>query len=114
MAALERALDARGACPARARIWVTETGAGAPRPGRARPAGDAERRAGCAALAEQLARWSEDGRVGAVFQYSFREDPAFPVGLVDPSLTRLYPTYGLWMALARRALPRSAAEPPAR
>ena len=44
VAALERALDARGECPAGARMWVTEAGAGAPHPGRARPAGDAERK----------------------------------------------------------------------
>ncbi len=43
---LGRALDARGSCAAEAKIWVTETGAGAPHPGRQRPAGEAEQKGG--------------------------------------------------------------------
>jgi hypothetical protein len=106
---LETALDARGACGRAAQIWVTEAGAGAPHSGRRRPAGAADERAGCLALAEQLIRWHGDPRVGAVFQYTFREDPAFPVGLVSASLSHLYPTYRLWLAWARL---RAAGEPP--
>jgi hypothetical protein len=95
--ALESALDARGACAREAPIWVTEAGAGAPRPGFLRPAGAADERAGCEALAVQLARWYGDPRVQAVFQYTFREDPAFPVGLLSADLSHLYPTYDLWL-----------------
>jgi hypothetical protein len=32
-----------------------------------------------------------------VFQYTFREGPAFPVGLLRADLSHLYPTYGLWL-----------------
>ncbi len=88
---------ARGACGREARIWVTEAGAGAPHPGRPRPTGAADETAGCLALAAQLRRWHSDPRVGAVFQYTFREDPAFPVGLASAELSHLYPTYRLWL-----------------
>jgi hypothetical protein len=100
--ALESALDARGDCARGASVWVTETGAGAAHPGRPRPPGAAEERAGCRAEAAQLAGWAGDPRVAAVLQYTFREDPAFPVGLVTPDLRRLYPTYWLWRAWAAR------------
>jgi hypothetical protein len=98
---LERALDARGQCGRRASIWVSEAGAGARHPGRARAAGARDERAGCAALAEQLRRWVADPRVAAILQYSFREDPAFPVGLVSADLSHVYPAYGLWLRYTR-------------
>jgi hypothetical protein len=107
--ALEKALDARGACGRAAPIWVTEAGAGAPHPGKPRPPGAAEELAGCRALAAQLSRWYRDPRVGAVFQYSFRDDPAFPVGLASADLSRLYPTYRLWLEWSKL---RSASRPP--
>jgi len=100
VARLERALDERGGCARGARVWVTEAGAGGPRPGRARIASAAEESAGADALSVQLARWSADPRVPAIFQYSFREDPAYPVGLTDPSLRRLSATYAVWKDLA--------------
>jgi hypothetical protein len=109
VSALEAALDARGACGRDARIWVTEAGAGASHPGQPRPAGAAGERAGCLELAEQLIRWYRDPRVGAVFQYTFREDPAFPVGLVSADLSHLYPSYRLWLQWSRL---RAAGEPP--
>lgn len=108
---LARALDARGSCAAGAPIWVTETGAGAQRPGRPRPAGEAVERAACEALGTQLRRWSQTPRVGAIFQYSFREDPAYPVGLVSADLQHTYPAYRLWLAYAR-ARARHAPPPP--
>jgi len=108
---LARALDARGSCAAGAPIWVTETGAGAQRPGRPRAAGEAEQRAACEALAKQLRRWSQNPRVGAIFQYSFREDPAYPVGLVSADLQHTYPAYRLWLAYAQ-ARARHAPPPP--
>jgi hypothetical protein len=106
---LEAALDARGGCARSARIWVTEAGAGAPHPGAARPAGAADERAGCLALAAQLRDWYREPRVGAILQYTFREDPAFPVGLVDARLARAYPTYGVWLSWARA---RASGGPP--
>ncbi len=106
--ALETALDARGGCGASAKIWVTEAGAGAPDPGRAVRDTRGEEHAACVALARQVGDWYSDPRVGAVFQYTFRDDPAFPVGLADPRLTRVLPTYGVWLALSAR---HSASEP---
>jgi hypothetical protein len=107
--ALETALDARGACGRDARVWVTEAGAGASRPGEPRAADAADEQAGCLALAEQLRRWHSDPRVGAVFQYTFREDPDFPVGLSSADLSHVYPTYRLWLAWSRL---RAAGSPP--
>ena len=106
---LERALDRRGPCGRRARIWVTETGAGAPHAGELRQAGARELRASCRAMAASLRRWSRDPRVDAAFQYTFREDTAFPVGLADARLSRLYPTYDLWRAWGGT---RSPGDPP--
>ncbi len=103
VAALEQALARRGGCAAKAPVWVTETGAGAPHPG-APPDGSAEQELeACRALAARLGTWLEDPRVAAVFQYTFRDDPAFPVGLVSADLRRLHPSYGLWLALAGEA-----------
>ncbi len=97
---LERALAARGGCAASASIWVTEAGAGAPVPGRPRQGLASEEVAGCQALAEQVSHWYADPRVRAILQFSFRDDPAYPVGLISSNLTHLYPVYGLWLALA--------------
>ena len=101
-AVLERSLDARGACGRRARIWVTEAGAGAPHPGRARAAGAQDEHAGCLALAAQLQQWVADPRIEAILQYSFREDPAFPVGLMNAALSHVYPAYRAVAALHAR------------
>src|SRR6202012_5617843 len=91
LAALERALDTRGECGAHARVWITEAGVGAPRAGARREASPASAREGCLALAAQLASWVADKRVEAVMQYTFRDDPAYPVGLLSADLTQLYP-----------------------
>lgn len=103
--ALQSALEARGGCGSHAQIWVTEAGAGAPHAGQQRPLGAGAEAEGCEALAAQLARWYADPRLGAVFQYTFREDPDFQVGLVSASLDHVYPAYGLWLqySLRRRA-----------
>ncbi len=100
--ALERALDARP-CTKGAHIWVTETGVGGDDPGGLRPIDDASLRAQCRAQHLALLRWAEDPRVDAAFQYTFREDTAYPVGLADAGLTRVYPTYDLWAAWGARA-----------
>ncbi|HEX9482744.1 MAG TPA: hypothetical protein VF927_11640 [Solirubrobacteraceae bacterium] len=99
--ALERALDARVACASGARIWVTESGAGAPSPGRAREGGVGEELGACEALAAQTGKWNSDPRVEAIFQYEFRDDPAFPVGVASADLSRLRSTYRVWLALGR-------------
>ncbi len=102
VAALERALDARGGCAAGAPVWVTEAGAGAPEPGRPRLSAPAEEREGCLALARQLEAWRADPRVAVVLQYELRDDPAFPVGLMDAGLSRTFRTYGVWLQRGRQ------------
>ena len=97
---LEQALAARGGCGASASIWVTEAGAGAPDPGRPRLGTATEGRAGCEALARQILGWYADPRVRAVLQFSFRDDPAFPVGMISSDLSHRFPVYGMWQALA--------------
>jgi hypothetical protein len=94
---LERALEGR-ACTRDKPIWVTETGVGGARSGQARDTSPRELRRGCRILSALLRRWHRDDRVDAAFQYTFREDTAFPVGLADAALTRTYPTYDLWRA----------------
>lgn len=100
VALLERALDARGGCAAHAPIWVTEAGAGAPEPGRPREGGPGEEAAACGALGVQLLRWWADPRVKAVLQYTFRDDPDYPVGLSSADLSHVFRTYRLWQRLA--------------
>jgi hypothetical protein len=114
--ALEQALDRRGGCAVGARIWITETGAAAPDARPAAAASDPPRDplAACRRLADALADWNLDPRVDAVFQYTFREDPAFRVGLADPTLRNLYPAYYVWLAWgSRRAGDPAPAAPPA-
>lgn len=113
VAALERAIDARGQCGQTASVWITETGAGAPHPGRPRGEGLAEQREGCVALARQVIGWSRDARVGAIFQYSFREDSDYPVGLLSADLAHLYPAYELWRTYARVRAREEKLGPPA-
>ncbi|MCW3041013.1 MAG: hypothetical protein JWM31_2918 [Solirubrobacterales bacterium] len=94
---LERVLDER-ACTRGKRIWVTETGVGGTRAGSPRSLRAVDQRAQCAAEAALLEHWAGDPRVTAAFQFSVREDTAYPVGLFDPELTRAYPVYDLWRA----------------
>jgi hypothetical protein len=108
---LEDALNRRGGCAAKARLWVTETGAGAAHAGTPRPPGAADAQAGCRALDVALLRWYRDPRVDAAFQYTFREDNLFPVGLSDSGLSRLYPTY--WLLRAWAGSRPVSAPPPA-
>jgi hypothetical protein len=106
---LADALRRRGGCAARARIWVTETGTGAPHAGQRRSRETAELLSGCLEMAEALTKWDRDPRVDVAVQYTFREDPAFPVGLIDAGLTRTYPVYDLWRAWGSR---RDSSRPP--
>lgn len=106
--ALERALDTRGACGRRARIWVTETGAGAPHIGQHRATSPAGLAAECRLMNRALLTWYRDPRVDVAFQYSFREDSLFPVGLATPGLDALYPAYYLWRAWGGTRAPDAA------
>jgi hypothetical protein len=94
---LEAALD-RWPCARDKPIWVTETGVGGPDVGGDRSGGLASLRKDCRALDAALRRWDIDPRVQAAFQYTFRDDPAFPVGLADVNLTRTWPAYDEWLA----------------
>ena len=77
-------------------IWVTETGIGGTRVGAERDLSPVALRTECRALNTALRRWARDSRVDAAFQYTVREDTAFPVGLADAALTRAYPVFDLW------------------
>ena len=101
---LERTLAGRR-CTRGKPIWVTETGVGGAHVGDRRAGGPATQRADCRAMAVSLARWRRDPRVTAAFQYTFRDDPVFPVGLADASLTRTWPAYDLWLAWGGRRAP---------
>lgn len=94
---LEIALD-RFPCARDKPIWVTETGVGGPDVGGPRTGGLASLRRDCRALDAALRRWDLDPRVQAAFQYTFRDDPAFPVGLADTGLTHTWPAYDEWLA----------------
>jgi hypothetical protein len=84
VSATRRALDAHR-CPTPPPVWITETGVG-------------DEPDGCARMGEQLRAWAADPRIGAVFQYAFRDDPRYPTGLAGARLDRLYPAYGAWLA----------------
>ncbi len=75
---------------------MTETGVGGTRVGAPRQYSPDELLADCRAMRTALRRWARDRRVDAAFQYTFREDTAFPVGLADPGLSRTYPVYEVW------------------
>jgi hypothetical protein len=108
--ALEQALDRRP-CARDKPIWVTETGVGGPHVGDVRSPSDASIRADCQALDVALRRWDADPRVDAAFQYTFRDDPVFPVGLADAKLTKEWPAYQLFKAWGGTR--RADAPPPA-
>lgn len=94
---LKRALHRRP-CTRDAEIRVTETGAGGAHAGDERDTSPRALRAACRAIASQLASWKRDPRVAAAFQYTVRDDPAFPVGLFDAELDRVWPAYEVWKA----------------
>jgi hypothetical protein len=94
---LEAVLAARP-CTDGKPIWVTETGVGGPDVGGPRTGGLASLRRDCRALDAALRLWDLDPRVAAAFQYTFRDDPVFPVGLADVGLTHTWPAYDEWLA----------------
>jgi hypothetical protein len=95
--ALEEVLDGRP-CARDKPIWVTETGVGGPHVGDERSPKEESIRADCQALNVALRRWDKDPRVDAAIQYTFRDDPVFPVGLADAELTKEWPAYQLFKA----------------
>jgi hypothetical protein len=95
-------------------IWMTETGAGAPRTATARTGGRPAELRGCRAVHRQLERWHRDRRVTAAVQYTLREDDLFPTGLVTTSLDRAYPALREWQQWGLRARPQIDDPPPAR
>jgi hypothetical protein len=111
VALLERALDARGPCGRRARIWVTETGVGDPHAHGARSTSPVGLARSCGTLDRALTAWYRDPRVDVAFQYTFREDQLFPVGLISADLRTVYPAYRLLSAWAGGRSPQ--APPPA-
>ena len=78
------ALDAKG-CPQAKQLWMAETGTFDHR---------------CEAMSAALRAWAKNDRVDAAFQYTFREAPTFPVGLVSRSMMRTYRSYRAWLAFA--------------
>jgi hypothetical protein len=108
--ALEDVLDRRP-CARDKPIWVTESGVGGPHVGDERSPKDESIRADCQALNVALRRWNKDPRVRAVFQYTFRDDPIFPVGLADAKLTKTWPAYDLFKAWGGDRRPDDPAPP---
>ena len=105
------ALDARN-CPGPPhRLWITETGTGRDGPRGTRASDPAVWRAGCRSQDAALRRWLRDPRVDVAIQYTFREDPNFPVGLATADLSRDYPAYDLWRAWGGEARGRDPATP---
>jgi hypothetical protein len=92
-----RELDRRPCLDGRP-AWITETAVGAPRAGGSRDAAGETLKAECRLMDRQLDRWYHDPRVTAAFQYSVREDPYFPTGLLDEGLDRSFPVARVWAA----------------
>lgn len=91
--------------------WITETAVGSPRAGGSRDTARSTLTAECRLMDRQLDRWYHDPRVTAAFQYSVREDPFFPTGLVDEGLDRTFPVARVWAAWGGSREPTAA--PPA-
>lgn len=79
-----RALDSQG-CPQRKALWIAETGAFDHR---------------CAGMSAALRSWAVNDRIDAAFQFTFRDDRHYPVGLVSSSLLDTYASYRAWHAFA--------------
>jgi len=97
--AVEAALADRRCPGGPPHLWITETGVAA-----------GSGAGGCRALSAALRAWAADPRVDAAFQYTFREDDAFQVGLADAGLTHLRPAYAAWRAAADGSLDGSACD----
>ena len=106
-------LAAKG-CRRKHAIWMTETGAGAPRTATARTGGRAAELRGCRAVHRILEDWYRDRRITAAVQYTLREDDVFRTGLVTTDLARPYPALREWQQWGLRARPRPEDRPPAK
>jgi len=98
-------------CGHRHAVWMTETGVGPGRIGRAR--GGAERR-NCRRMHRRLGQWYRDRRVTTAFQYTMREDDGFPTGLVTTDLSAAYPVLPMWQQWGMERRPRPTSPPPRR
>jgi hypothetical protein len=98
------ALRARG-CPRVPPIWITETGVGGADSRLSIARGITSEAQGCRLLHERLVAWWRDPRVAAAFQYTLRDDPLFPTGLVSADLAHGRPTLAEWQAWGARARP---------
>jgi hypothetical protein len=87
-------------------IWMTETGVGAAGLGRKRSPTEKKQRGTCEELHRRLLQWYRDDRVTAAFQYTYREDDVFPVGLVTTDLKDSYPSLQEWQAWGQAKRPR--------
>jgi hypothetical protein len=108
-----RLLAAKG-CRRRHAIWMTETGAGAPRTATARTGGRPAELRGCRAVHRQLREWYRDRRITLAVQYTLREDDVFPTGLVTTALDRAYPALWEWQQWGLRERPDLRDRPPRR
>nr|MBF6620532.1 hypothetical protein [Patulibacter sp.] len=88
----------RRPCLDDAPVWITETGVGAPGSGRDRDGDREVLRDECRLMGDQLTRWYHHPRITAAFQYSVRDDAAFPTGLVDERVRTTYPVADVWSA----------------
>jgi hypothetical protein len=102
------ALAAHG-CPQPHTVWITETGVGRAPEDLSAADAIADPQVGCRALHERLVRWWHDPRVTVAFQYTFREDDAFPTGLISSDLSAVRPALAVWTAWGGG---RDAAAPP--
>jgi hypothetical protein len=78
------ALDAKN-CEHRKSLWIGETGAFDHR---------------CAGMSAALRSWAVNDRIDAAFQYTFRDNRDYPVGLVSSSLRDTFASYRAWYAFA--------------
>ena len=107
---LERALARKG-CKS-PKIWITETGVGAPRSGEERRTSRAAQVRACGRLHQRLRKWYRDPRVSVAFQYTFREDDLFPTGLITTDLSSDFPALGEWTAWGGGRRPQPTDPPP--
>jgi hypothetical protein len=99
------ALRARGCPGGLPPLWITETGVGGADSRLSIARGITSEAAGCRLLHARLVRWWRDPRVAAAFQYTLRDDPAFPTGLVSADLAHGRRALAEWQAWGERARP---------
>jgi hypothetical protein len=101
---VSRALRARG-CAHVPPIWITETGVGGADSRLSIARGITSEAQGCRLLHARLVAWWRDPRVAAAFQYTLRDDPLFPTGLVSADLAHGRRSLAEWQAWGSRARP---------